>query len=540
MTLIVDLRRDLNDLKKVKKIDDTSLVKVRKNLDNLEMELQNKDTQIFNLTNNVNTIISEKVVVELEKKVLLDKISELLSEKAELEKNIQTLQLQRAQIPSKNLVTTFRQSLDSMASSLNTPDASANYTISTMDVKLKTNLSLKDNELQFQLPKPDDILLPENLSTIEFTIRSSPNELDVSEYVEVPDLTGMTQEDAENAANDAGFKMGTVSEKESNSYQGTVISQIPSANSIAMPGDLIDITISKIMYVEVPNVVNFDVDSAKEILAGSNLEVGDITTKKSALTPGMVIDQRIEAGTHALIGTSVDIVVAEKKEDDKVVKEKDENVEPKKDTVMRPRPVNESGKEKDELIVLPDLIGKDVNKAKSILESEKFKIGRIIERSSTLDTGIVIGQDPVANSEVKTGMSVDLTVANQDIEMIEGIGPERGSRLRDSGIKTISDLIAADSKDVGELVGKTAAGKFISMANLIENTSELSSFGIDKQSAEILVKAGGITSSEVLKNADPDDLYNTCKEAVASGKVEVPINYTLKIDDVKHWIELAK
>ena len=419
-----------------------------------------------------------------------------------------------------------------MASSLNTPDARGNYTISNMNVKLKTNLSLKDNELQFQLPKPDDILLPENLSTIEFTIRSSPNEIDVSEYVQVPNLAGMTREDAENAINNAGFKPGIVSEVESSSSQGIVIGQMPSANSIAVSGDLIDITVSKITYVEVPKIVDFDIDSAKEILAGSNLEVGEITAKKSSFTPEMVLYQSIEAGTQVLPGTSVDIVVAENEneEEDKDVQDKDEHDE---DEYIDLEPLI------PELIV-SDVVGMDVNKAKSILESEDFKVGRIIERSSTLDKGIVIGQNPVADTEVKTGVSVDLTVANPDIEMIEGIGPERGSRLRKGGIETISDLVAADSKDVGELVGKTAGARFISMANLIDNTSTLSSFGIDRQSAEILVKAGGINSPEMLKNANPDELYSIYKEAVKSGKVEVPIDYTLKIDDVKRWIEQAQ
>lgn len=308
---IINFRKDLDDLRTNKKIERGSLSKLTKNLDVIETEFQNREVQIGNLTNNINTIKSEKIIVDIEKKVMLDKINELINEKSKLENDIRILQKQRAQIPSKSLVTTFRQSLDSMAASLHTPDTKGNYTISSMNVKLKTNLSLQNNELQFQLPKPDDILLPENLSTIEFTIKSSSDELDFSKYMEVPDFIGITREDTESAINNAGFKLGTVSEKESNSYQGTVISQMPSAGSIAASGDLIDITISKIMYVEMPNIMDFDIDSAKEILASSNLNIGDITAKQSASTSGIVIDQSIESGTHTLIGTSIDIVVAE-------------------------------------------------------------------------------------------------------------------------------------------------------------------------------------------------------------------------------------
>ena len=111
---------------------------------------------------------------------------------------------------------------------------------------------------------------------------------------------------------------------------------------------------------------------------------------------------------------------------------------------------------------------------------------------------------------------------------------------RRTGILTIKDLAAADAETVGELVGKSTADKFISMAKLIDDTSKLGSLGIERQSAELLVKAGRIDSIDKLKNANADDLYNIMKEAIASGKVEVPADYSLKKDDVKRWVESAQ
>ncbi len=78
------------------------------------------------------------------------------------------------------------------------------------------------------------------------------------------------------------------------------------------------------------------------------------------------------------------------------------------------------------------------------------------------------------------------------------------------------------------------------MAKLIDSTSQLGSLGIDRQSAELLVKAGGIDSVDALKNAESGELYNLCEEAIASGKVEVPMDYSLKQDAVKQWVELAQ
>jgi len=571
MTFITNLRQDLEDLRIAKEIDEASLIKVRNTIENVEVELQNKDTLISELRNNTSIIISEKIVLEQEKIVLSNQIAGLLEEKANLENNIQILQQQRAQIPSKNLVTTFRQSLDSMAVKLTEPESKANYIISSMNVKLRTNLSLKDDELQFQLPKPDDIIPPENLSTVEFTIRSTPKEPDLSEYIEVPDLTGMTLEEAEYAINDAGFKPGTTSEKNSNSPQGMVIDQVPSACSLAIPGAAIDITVSKIIYVEMPNIVGLDIDSGEQVLINSQLEVGVITEQSSKSTSGTILNQSIEAGTTTLIGTPVDIVIAARETVEvpgligkkldmakyliRSAKLKPGNIvkqvsTEKADTVLEQDPPADTavldGESVDmvisiiEALQVPDVTGKHINEARTILENKELRIGRIIKRTSTLGTGIVLDQEPKTGTEVDAGMPLDLVVANQDLEMIEGIGPERGSKLKDTGINTIKDLAVADTETVGELVGKSTATKFISMAKLIDSTSQLDSLGIDRQSAELLVKAGGIDSVDTLKNAKADDLYNLCTEAIASGKVKVPVDYSLKQDAVKRWVELAQ
>jgi beta-lactam-binding protein with PASTA domain len=570
MTFITNLRQNLENLRIAKEIDEASLIEVRNTIDNVEVELQNKDTLINELRKKTNTIISDKIVLEQENIILSDQIAGLLEEKANLENNIQILQQQRAQIQSKNLVTTFRQSLDSMAGNLNEPESKANYIISSMDVKLKTNLSLKDDELQFQLPKPDDIIPPENLSTIEFTIRSTPKEPDLSEHIEVPDLTGMTREEAEYAITDAGFKPGTTSEKSSNSPQGMVIDQIPSACSLAIPGDAIDITISKIINVEVPNIVGLDIDSGEQVLINSQLEVGEITEQSSKSTSGTILNQSIEAGTIALVSTPVDIVIAARETVEvpgligkkldmakylirsaklvpgNIVKQVSTE---KADTVLEQDPPAGTavleGESVDlvisiiEALKVPDVTGKHINEARTILENKEFRIGRIIKRTSTLGTGTVLDQNPKACTEVDAGMPLDLVVANQDIEMIEGIGPERGSKLKGIGINTIKDLAVADTETVGELVGRSTATKFISMAKLIDSTSQLGSLGIDRQSAELLVKAGGIYSVDKLKNAGAIELYNLCNEAIASGKVEVPMDYSLTQDAVKRWVELA-
>ncbi|MFW6127640.1 MAG: DUF4332 domain-containing protein [Halobacteriota archaeon] len=569
-TSVENLRRNVDKLSTARTVDEISLSEIKKSIDDIETELQRKDTQVGELTSDLRKIVSEKVVAEQERNILSSKIEQLLKEKAELEENIRTLQQQRPQISSENLITTFRQSLDSMAGKLNDPAARANYVISSMNVELKTNLSMKDDVLQFQLPKPDDIIPAENLSTIEFTIRSSPKELDLSQYQEIPDLRGMTRDEAENAITDKGFKLGTINEKLSDSPQGTVTGQLPSANSLAVPGSAIDITISKVTHTETPNVVGFDIDSAREVIENSQLKMGEVTETPSRSPPGTVLKQSVEAGTMVLIGTAVDVEVAAgetvevpklkgktldtaedllrraKLETGKIIK-KVSSEKPYTVLAQRPEagtPVME-GHQVDvdisipETTEVPDVTGKHVNEAREILKSKGLRIERAINRASTLKTGTVLDQDPKPGSYADVD-SVELILANRDIEMIEGIGPERGSKLRDTGIRNIKELANADPTTISEAVGKNTAEKIISMAKLIDSTSNLEGLGMDRQSAELLVKAGNISSAHELKNAEPDNLYELCKEAIASGKVKVPADHSVKQEDIKRWIEKAQ
>ncbi len=572
ITSIQTIRRNVNKLSTTRKVDETSLNEIKKCVDDIEAELKCKQSQVEQLTKNVDKVFSEKLFAEQEKNTLSSKLDQLLREKAELEENIRILQRQRPQISSENLVTTFRQSLDSMTGKLNEPQARANYVISSMNVKLKTNLSVKEDILQFQLPKPDDIIPPENLSTIEFTIRSSPKELDLSQYQEVPDLRGMTLEEAEKAVIDAGFKLGSINEKPSNSPQGLIIDQLPSADSLASSGTAIDVTISKVTHVEAPNVVGFDVDSAREVLKNSQLKMGEINGTPSSSPPGTVLKQSIEAGTKVLIGTAVDVEVAAE-EIVEVPNLKGKTLDTAKNTLRRAKLetgniVHKVNSEKPETVLeqdpeagttvkegeqvdlevsipetaesvdVPDVTGKHINEARKILKNNGLRVERIVNRASTLTMGTVLDQKPKPGSTTEKFM--ELTLANQDIEMIEGIGPERGSKLREAGIKTIEELAKADPSKISEAVGENTAEKTVSMAKLIDSTSTLEVLGMDKQSAELLVKAGNIHSTDELRNADPQKLYESCREAITSGKVKVPADYSIRLEDIKRWIEQAQ
>ena len=74
-----------------------------------------------------------------------------------------------------------------------------------------------------------------------------------------------------------------------------------------------DLVISKITSVEVPNIVGMDLDSAKKELDAGKIRSGKVTEQSDALNVGKVLSQSVVAGEHADIGTAIELVVGSSK-----------------------------------------------------------------------------------------------------------------------------------------------------------------------------------------------------------------------------------
>ena len=106
------------------------------------------------------------------------------------------------------------------------------------------------------------------------------------------------------------------------------------------------------------------------------LAAGRITKEISDSVPDTVISQSITADTIVLIGTPIDIVLA-----------------------------------KPEMVEVPEVKGKILREASSIITKSKLKVGKIRERFSPQPKGTVIGQKPLPGEKVAKGSNVDLIFA---------------------------------------------------------------------------------------------------------------------------------
>lgn len=148
-------------------------------------------------------------------------------------------------------------------------------------------------------------------TTIEVTISSGEGE------VAIPSVSGMDENTAYTKLSDAGFLPVKDYAYDATVAQGMVISQSPSANSLAKKGDTVKIVISRgteevpVAQIEVPNLYNCSEDVAKQTLVNAGLIAGTTTTQYNTQIPaGNVISQDIAAGTMVDAGTTVNLVVS--------------------------------------------------------------------------------------------------------------------------------------------------------------------------------------------------------------------------------------
>jgi serine/threonine-protein kinase len=130
------------------------------------------------------------------------------------------------------------------------------------------------------------------------------------EGVEVPRLTGLQRNEAEQQLSSLGLT-AEVTEEESTSAPGTVTKQDPAAGTSVDKGAAVKLTVAK-ERPEIPDVTtgNPTVEEATQTLEEAGFKVATDPRPDPALA-GRVIDQRPEAGTRRSTGGTVTLVIGE-------------------------------------------------------------------------------------------------------------------------------------------------------------------------------------------------------------------------------------
>ncbi|HEY3317637.1 MAG TPA: Stk1 family PASTA domain-containing Ser/Thr kinase [Coriobacteriia bacterium] len=194
----------------------------------------------------------------------------------------------------------------------NIPVAEATATIERAglkvgDIKLQNDSSVKQGYVISQSP-PAKTPIPAG-QTVDLLVSSGAQKL------KVPDLTGMTEQNAINEIQAAGFQVGTRSEKNDKSAAGTVVGQNPKPDTLVPvpPSGLprIDYTISLgVKMVNVPLVQGKSQDAATSALQNAGFKVKVQKQTSTDVPKGTVIDSDPSGGSQAPAGSTVTIIVS--------------------------------------------------------------------------------------------------------------------------------------------------------------------------------------------------------------------------------------
>ncbi|HSK47713.1 MAG TPA: PASTA domain-containing protein, partial [Coriobacteriia bacterium] len=128
----------------------------------------------------------------------------------------------------------------------------------------------------------------------------------------VPDMVGMTSEDATAALTSAGLRVGAVSEVETLSAPpGVVVAQSPIAGEDVRKESTVNLAVTSVPVVTVPDLVGKSVSEANAELAIEGLRAGEVEhVFDDEVEAGQVTAQDPEAGTEVKVADSVDVTVS--------------------------------------------------------------------------------------------------------------------------------------------------------------------------------------------------------------------------------------
>lgn len=129
--------------------------------------------------------------------------------------------------------------------------------------------------------------------------------------VEVPEVVGLSQDEAKGKLESAKLTLGEVGEAMTGSADaGNVVSQTPEAGAKADRGSAVNVTV-EVASVLVPGVIGQSADAAGTAITGAGLTVGEQTEQQTTDSPaGSVLSQSPAEDERVASGATVDLTIA--------------------------------------------------------------------------------------------------------------------------------------------------------------------------------------------------------------------------------------
>lgn len=225
------------------------------------------------------------------------------------------------------------------------------------------------------------------------------------EEIEVPDVSGKSQDEARDELEALGFKVSVSPDFEASEEfeQDEVIRTTPSEGTMAAKGSEITLIISSGEdKPEIPNLLGKSEREAASILNGLSINYTSEEVYNDSYEKGKVCYQSKKAGTRVERGSSISIQISK-------------------------------GKKPEEKATVPPVIGNTLDAAKSLISSAGLETGTIKYEFSDKKVGTVISVSPGEGSSVSMKTKINLVVSkgpeptpDPEPENPDNNGPDNG------------------------------------------------------------------------------------------------------------------
>lgn len=200
-----------------------------------------------------------------------------------------------------------------------------------------------------------------------------------SKTVPVPDITGMTVENATKELKKVGLKIKVVETIESDKEENTIVEMNPVADTEAKKGDTIEVKISGgLSKVIVPDLRDYDVNYIKDLLKQKGLDWNINYQYSENIKSGYLISQYPERDSEVVKGSVIELTISQGK--------------------------------KEKFVSVSNYLGQNVDNAKKNLESLGLTV--ILKEQSTdkeSENGIVLSQSLESGTKISAGAKITLT-----------------------------------------------------------------------------------------------------------------------------------
>lgn len=203
--------------------------------------------------------------------------------------------------------------------------------------------------------------------------------------IEVPDLKGLTFDEAKEQLNAKGLGIKNAGTVASDQYdEGQIVSQTPDALTKAEANTTVEVTLSSGKgEVSVPSVTGMDETTAYNTLTNSGFTPVKDYAYSADVAQGNVIEQSPNAGSLAKAGDNVKIVISRGEEQAEATS-----------------------------VAVPGVTGLTEDAARSAIQNVGLAVGNVSSAySDSVASGQIISQSPVVDTAVDAGTAVDFVVS---------------------------------------------------------------------------------------------------------------------------------